>query len=151
MSIELPNVFLTARMEFLEKRVKELEKEVDRLNRIRSLCVPDGRRKNPHKTIAIIVEVVSENFGLPSDEILYKGQMRHVIWARHVVYALSRELTDLSYPALAHTFCKKAHKTIHAAVSRVKDRCIKDLFFRKKIREISIEIHRRLNSKPLFV
>ena len=52
-------------------------------------------------TPALILEKTSEMFGFPIEEIRGQSRRRPLVTARQVGMYVMRELTDLSYPAIA--------------------------------------------------
>jgi hypothetical protein len=63
-----------------------------------------------------IVTAVADAFGVTAEELLGRSRRRELIGPRHAAMALCRELTDLSYPAIARAFGGRDHTTVLHAV-----------------------------------
>ena len=70
-------------------------------------------------TPALILEKTSEMFGFPIEEIRGQSRRRPLVTARQVGMYVMRELTDLSYPAIAREFGGRDHTTVIHAVEKV--------------------------------
>ncbi len=66
-----------------------------------------------------ILEKVSERYGFSVEEITGKSRRRPLVTARQVAMYVVRELTDLSYPAIAREFGDRDHTTVMHAVSKI--------------------------------
>lgn len=72
-------------------------------------------------TIDDILDATSTKFGIPVDEIVGPNRRRQLVTARQVAMYVARDLTDLSYPAIADAFGGRDHTTIIHAVRKVSD------------------------------
>jgi chromosomal replication initiator protein len=72
-------------------------------------------------TIDHILEMTSAKFGIPVHEIVGPNRRRQLVTARQVAMYAARDLTDLSYPAIADAFGGRDHTTIIHAVRKVED------------------------------
>ena len=70
-------------------------------------------------TAAVILDATSKMFGIPVDEIIGKKRQRPLVAARQVGMYVVRELTDLSYPAIAREFGGRDHTTVIHAVEKI--------------------------------
>jgi chromosomal replication initiator protein len=70
-------------------------------------------------TPAVILEATSKMFGIPIEEIIGKKRQRPLVTARQVGMYVFRELTDLSYPAIAREFGGRDHTTVIHAVEKI--------------------------------
>ncbi|NCY15608.1 MAG: chromosomal replication initiator protein DnaA, partial [Actinobacteria bacterium] len=70
-------------------------------------------------TPALILERTSEMFGFPIEEIRGQSRRRPLVTARQVGMYVMRELTDLSYPAIAREFGGRDHTTVIHAVEKI--------------------------------
>ena len=70
-------------------------------------------------TPAVILEATSKMFGIPVEEITGKKRQRPLVTARQVAMYVVRELTDLSYPAIAREFGGRDHTTVIHAVEKI--------------------------------
>jgi chromosomal replication initiator protein len=70
-------------------------------------------------TIDLILQKTSDMFGFPIDEIRGKSRRRPLVVARQISMYVARELTDLSYPAIAREFGGRDHTTVIHAVEKI--------------------------------
>jgi chromosomal replication initiator protein len=70
-------------------------------------------------TIDLILQKTSEMFSFSIDEIRGKSRRRPLVTARQISMYVSRELTDLSYPAIAREFGGRDHTTVIHAVEKI--------------------------------
>jgi chromosomal replication initiator protein len=70
-------------------------------------------------TPARILEKTTEMFGFTVEEIQGKSRRRPLVTARQISMYVFRELTDLSYPAIAREFGGRDHTTVIHAVEKV--------------------------------
>jgi chromosomal replication initiator protein len=70
-------------------------------------------------TPSLILEATSKMFGIPIEEITGKKRQRPLVTARQVAMYVVRELTDLSYPAIAREFGGRDHTTVIHAVEKI--------------------------------
>lgn len=67
----------------------------------------------------LIMEKTSEKFGFSIEEIRGKSRRRPLVTARQIGMYVFRELTDLSYPAIAREFGGRDHTTVIHAVEKI--------------------------------
>jgi chromosomal replication initiator protein len=79
--------------------------------------VTDGEPKPI--TIDRIVTATIEMFGFPETELKGKRRHRALVTARQIAMYVCRELTDLSYPAIAREFGNRDHTTVIHAVDKI--------------------------------
>jgi len=70
-------------------------------------------------TPTVILEATSKMFGIPIEEITGKKRQRPLVTARQVAMYVFREMTDLSYPAIAREFGGRDHTTVIHAVEKI--------------------------------
>jgi chromosomal replication initiator protein len=70
-------------------------------------------------TPEVILEATSTMFGFPVEEIRGKSRRRPLVNARQTSMYVFRQLTDLSYPAIAREFGGRDHTTVIHAVDKV--------------------------------
>ena len=70
-------------------------------------------------TLDRIVEATVEMFGFPQSELTGKRRHRALVTARQISMYVCRELTDLSYPAIAREFGNRDHTTVIHAVDKI--------------------------------
>lgn len=78
-----------------------------------------GTDDPPPITPKLILEVTATKFGLDIDEIIGKSRRRPLVTARQIAMYVMRELTDLSYPAIAREFGGRDHTTVIHAVEKI--------------------------------
>jgi chromosomal replication initiator protein len=67
----------------------------------------------------VIVEATSKLFGISREELLSSSRTRPLVNARQIAMYVCREITDLSYPAIARAFGKSDHTTVIHAVQKI--------------------------------
>jgi chromosomal replication initiator protein len=70
-------------------------------------------------TPQLILEATSKMFGYPIEEIIGKSRRRPLVTSRQVAMYVFRELTDLSFPAIAREFGGRDHTTVIHAVEKI--------------------------------
>ena len=70
-------------------------------------------------TPALILERTAEMFDFSVDEIRGQSRRRPLVTARQIGMYVMRELTDLSYPAIAREFGGRDHTTVIHAVDKI--------------------------------
>ena len=78
-----------------------------------------GDHKERPLTPQVILEATSEMFGFSIDDLKGKSRQRPLVVARQVAMYVTRELTDLSYPAIAREFGGRDHTTVMHAVDKI--------------------------------
>lgn len=66
-----------------------------------------------------ILEVTSDVFGHPIEELTGKSRSRPLVQARQISMYVFRELTDFSYPAIGRVFGNRDHTTVMHAVDKI--------------------------------
>jgi chromosomal replication initiator protein len=80
--------------------------------------IGSGRDSRPI-TPGAIMDATSEMFGYELEELKGKRRHRSLVQARQISMYVVRELTDLSYPAIAREFGGRDHTTVMHAVEKV--------------------------------
>ena len=70
-------------------------------------------------TPQLILEATSRMFGYSIEEIIGKSRRRPLVTARQVAMYVFRELTDMSFPAIAREFGGRDHTTVIHAVEKI--------------------------------
>ena len=70
-------------------------------------------------TPKVILDVTSTMFGYSIDELCGPSRRRPLVTARQISMYVFRELTDLSYPAIAREFGGRDHTTVIHAVEKI--------------------------------
>jgi chromosomal replication initiator protein len=68
---------------------------------------------------SLILDKVAQRYGFTVEEITGKSRRRPLVTARQVAMYVIRELTDLSYPAIAREFGGRDHTTVIHAVEKI--------------------------------
>jgi chromosomal replication initiator protein len=66
-----------------------------------------------------ILQATSDMFGFPVEELTGKSRRRPLVEARQISMYVFREITDLSYPAIARHFGGRDHTTVIHAVDKI--------------------------------
>jgi chromosomal replication initiator protein len=96
------------------------------------------------RTPAEMLQVISEFFGFTVEALRGKSRQRPLVTARQIGMFVFRELTDLSYPAIAREFGGRDHTTVIHAVDKVQ-RLMKE---RQQVYDQVTELTQRLKSAP---
>ncbi len=72
-----------------------------------------------HITPNVILEATASEFGIAIDDLCGTSRLRPLVNARQISMYAFRELTDFSYPAIAHEFGGRDHTTVIHAVYKV--------------------------------
>jgi chromosomal replication initiator protein len=70
-------------------------------------------------TPAVILEATAEMYGFAVEDLKGKSRRRPLVIARQVAMYVTRELTDLSYPAIAREFGGRDHTTVMHACDKI--------------------------------
>ena len=79
-----------------------------------------GDRQPRPITPQLILETTSEMFQFSIEDLKGKSRQRPLVTARQIAMYVFRELTDLSYPAIAREFGGRDHTTVIHAVEKIK-------------------------------
>ena len=90
---------------------------VDLAERVLSDILKDSQPRQI--TPAVILQATSDMFGFPIDEIQGKSRRRPLVTARQIGMYVFREMTDMSYPAIAREFGGRDHTTVIHAVEKI--------------------------------
>jgi chromosomal replication initiator protein len=113
--------------------IRELEGALIRVCAFRNLngqpLTVDVAREVLHDLVAIkqprpitpdlIIETTVEMFGFTRDEIIGQRRHRPLVTARQISMYVFRDLTELSYPAIAREFGGRDHTTVIHAVDKI--------------------------------
>ena len=67
----------------------------------------------------VIINAVSEKYGIEVDALLSKKKTKEISYARHIAVYLIRKLIDLSLPDIGKIF-NRDHTTIMNSIERIK-------------------------------
>jgi chromosomal replication initiator protein len=89
-----------------------------------------------------VQEAVASRLGLSVDELLSPTRTAPVARARQLAMYLTRQLTDLSLPAIAGAFNRRDHTTVLHAIRRVERSALEDASVSRTLEELTSELHR---------
>jgi chromosomal replication initiator protein len=92
---------------------------------------PDARR---------VQEAVAERLELSVDDLLSPSRTAPVARARQLAMYLTRELTDLSLPAIAAAFNRRDHTTVIHAIRRVERTALEDASVSRALEELTTQL-----------
>jgi chromosomal replication initiator protein len=78
-----------------------------------------GNQQSRPITPNLIIDKTSQMFGFSVEEIKGASRRRPLVTARQIAMYVFRELTDLSYPAIAREFGGRDHTTVIHAVDKI--------------------------------
>ena len=78
-----------------------------------------GNQQSRPITPKLIIDKTSEMFGFSVEEIKGASRRRPLVTSRQIAMYAFRELTDLSYPAIAREFGGRDHTTVIHAVAKI--------------------------------
>ncbi len=87
-----------------------------------------------------VQEAVAARLGLSVDQILSPTRSASVARARQLAMYLTRELTDLSLPAIAEAFNRRDHTTVIHAIRRVEKGALEDATLSRAVEELTTEL-----------
>lgn len=132
-SSDVPDEALEFIAELITNNIRELEGALIRVSAYASLTdepisvdlaervLGDIVHNNESRPITpgVILDATSAMFGYDVDELKGKRRHRSLVQARQISMYVVRELTDLSYPAIAREFGGRDHTTVMHAVEKV--------------------------------
>jgi chromosomal replication initiator protein len=87
-----------------------------------------------------IQEAVAAKFGLTVDAILSPNRTAAIARARQIAMYLTRDLTDLSLPAIATAFNRRDHTTVMHAIRKVERRTTEDAALSRILEQLTAEL-----------
>ena len=84
-----------------------------------------------------VQEAVATRLELSVDELLSPSRTAPVARARQLAMYLTRELTDLSLPAIAQAFNRRDHTTVLHAIRRVERSALEDANVSRTLEELT--------------
>jgi chromosomal replication initiator protein len=109
---------------------------VDRALPSDEIAPPPPERPDPRQ----VQEAVAARLGLSVDEILSPTRSAPVARARQLAMYLTRELTDLSLPAIAQAFNRRDHTTVMHAIRKVESGALEDASLSRAVEELTTEL-----------
>jgi chromosomal replication initiator protein len=87
-----------------------------------------------------VQEAVATRLGLSVEQLLSPSRTAPVARARQLAMYLTRELTDLSLPAIAQAFNRRDHTTVLHAIRRVERSALEDASVSRALEELTSEL-----------
>ncbi|HEX5822407.1 MAG TPA: chromosomal replication initiator protein DnaA [Solirubrobacterales bacterium] len=87
-----------------------------------------------------VQEAVAARLGLSVEQILSPTRSAPVARARQLAMYLTRELTDLSLPAIAEAFNRRDHTTVMHAIRKVEKGALEDATLSRAVEELTSEL-----------
>jgi chromosomal replication initiator protein len=87
-----------------------------------------------------VQEAVAARLGLSVEQILSPTRSAPVARARQLAMYLTRELTDLSLPAIAEAFNRRDHTTVMHAIRKVERGALEDATLSRAVEELTSEL-----------
>jgi chromosomal replication initiator protein len=94
-----------------------------------------------------VQQAVATRLELTVDDLLSPSRTARIARARQLAMYLTRELTDLSLPAIAEAFNRRDHTTVLHAIRRVERKALEDASLSRTLEELTSELH-QLRSAP---
>jgi chromosomal replication initiator protein len=85
---------------------------------------------------AAIQAAVADRLGVSLDSLLSPSRAASVAQARQIAMYLTRELTDLSLPAIAEAFKRRDHTTVMHAIRKVERRALEDAALARTLEQL---------------
>ena len=92
-------------------------------------------------TPTLIINIVSDHFGIKPDDIVSKKRNSEYVLPRQVVMYLCRELIDMSYDSIATVLNKKDHTTVIHGCRRIEDELKNNVDFKNTVDIITKKIN----------
>jgi chromosomal replication initiator protein len=90
----------------------------------------------PHPDALEIQQAVAQRLGVSMEALLSPSRAAPIAQARQIAMYLTRELTDLSLPAIAAVFNRRDHTTVMHAIRKVDRRAIEDAALSRTLEEL---------------
>jgi chromosomal replication initiator protein len=94
----------------------------------------------PHPDALEIQQAVAQRLGITLDSLLSTSRAAPIAQARQIAMYLTRELTDLSLPAIAAVFNRRDHTTVMHAIRKVDRRAIDDAALSRTLEQLRGEL-----------
>jgi chromosomal replication initiator protein len=100
------------------------------------ISAPPPDHPDPHQ----VQEAVAARLDLSVDDILSPTRSAPIARARQLAMYLTRELTDLSLPAIAEAFNRRDHTTVMHAIRKVERGALEDPSLSRAVEELTTEL-----------
>lgn len=105
---------------------------------LQNIISPDKPREI---TAQLIVEVVSEHFGITVDQIMSKSRSNDVAKPRQITMYLCKQMTDLPLDSIGQLLGGRDHSTVIHGVKKVSDEISSDKNFKQTVETIRKKIN----------
>lgn len=105
---------------------------------LQNIISPDKPRE---VTAQLIVEVVSEHFGITVDQIMSKSRSNDVAKPRQITMYLCKQMTDLPLDSIGQLLGGRDHSTVIHGVKKVTDEISSDKNFKQTVETIRKKIN----------
>ncbi len=116
---------LTAKVEKLTKKNKELKEDVVRYQQNRPNPIPLVKKLSPISTIKKdpslkkIKEFIAVQQGISIDDLESPRRQEQIVFARQIIYYLAKTLTIQSFPAIGREFGNRDHSTVMTGYKKI--------------------------------
>ncbi len=108
------------------------------IKELQNIISPDKPREI---TPQLIIEVVSEHFGITVDQIMSKSRSSDVAKPRQVAMYLCKNMTDLSLESIGQLLGGRDHATVMHGVKKVTDEISSDSSFKQTVETVRKKIN----------
>ena len=131
MGISIPNDILIFLAQSIKDNVRQIEGVLKKISSMSMLenrpidmelarrCISDIADVAVTINETVIINAVSEKYGIEVDALLSKKKTKEISYARHIAVYLIRKLIDLSLPDIGKIF-NRDHTTIMNSIERIK-------------------------------
>lgn len=105
---------------------------------LQNIISPDKPRE---VTAQLILEVVSEHFGITVDQLMSKSRSSDVAKPRQIAMYLCKQLTDLTHDSIGKLIGGRDHSTVIHGIKKVADECSSDANFKKTLETVRKKIN----------
>ena len=116
---------------------KEITMEIA-VRELQSIISPDKPRE---VTAQLILEVVSEHFGITVDQIMSKSRSNDVAKPRQIAMYLCKQLTELTHDSIGQLLGGRDHSTVIHGIKKVSDECSSDKNFKQTLETVRKKIN----------
>jgi chromosomal replication initiation ATPase DnaA len=103
-----------------------------------------------NRKIAIILDIVCDEYGLTRTELKSRCRKRFILEARQIAMYFMREITNCNYTNIGETFGQH-HVTAMNGITQVNNMFVYDSLFKQQVdqinRKITIAIKKHINAK----
>jgi chromosomal replication initiator protein len=102
----------------------------------KAVHAPSPLRPDPRT----VQEAVADRHGITVEAILSSGRAAPIVRARQVAMYLTRELTELSLPAIAEAFNRRDHTTVLHAIRKIERRALEDAALGRSLEQLRADL-----------